>query len=79
MVDLVGGLKIVELDQEIGGQVDVNGLRRLDLECGMTEAKAGAQGAKAAATAACGEMTAFVFVTGNHFVIGDPSDSGRAG
>ncbi|MCU1243715.1 MAG: hypothetical protein JWO71_4441 [Candidatus Acidoferrum typicum] len=73
LVDLVGGLKIVELDQEMGGQVDVNGLRRLDLECGMAKAKAGAQGAKAAATAASGEMTALcVGIAGKR-------DSGGAG
>jgi hypothetical protein len=58
LVDLVGGLEVVELDQEIGGEVDVNGLRRLRLECGMAEAEACAQGTQAAAPAACGEMTA---------------------
>jgi hypothetical protein len=79
LIDLVGGLEIIELDQEVGGKVDVDWLRGLDLECGMTKAKAGTQGAKAAATAARGEMTAFVFATGNHFIIGDHSDSGGSG
>jgi hypothetical protein len=58
LIDLVGGLEIVELDREVGGEVDVNGLRRLDLQCGMTKAEAGAQGAQAAAATACGEMSA---------------------
>jgi len=71
LVNLVGGLKIVELDQEIGGQVDVNGLRGLDLECGMTKAEAGTQSAKAAATAACGEMSALcVGIAGKRDSIG---------
>ena len=32
LIDLIGGLEVVELDQEVGGKVDVNGLRRLDLQ-----------------------------------------------
>jgi len=58
LVDLVCGLEIVELDQEIGGEVDVDGLRRMDLQCGMTKAEAGAQGTQAAAPAAGSEMGA---------------------
>ena len=63
LVDLVGGLEIVELEQEVGGEVDVNGLGRLDLQCGMAKAEAGAQSAQAAAAAASGEMGALFVAT----------------
>jgi hypothetical protein len=59
LIDLLGGLEIVELDQEIGGQVNIDRLGMLNLQCGMTKAETGAQGAEPAATAACGEMSAF--------------------
>jgi hypothetical protein len=59
LIDLLGGLEIVELDQEIGGQVNVDRLGMLDLQRGMTKAEAGAQGTEPAATAACGEISAF--------------------
>jgi hypothetical protein len=59
LVDLLGGLEIVELDQEIGGQVNVDRLGMLDLQRGMTKAEAGAQGTEPAATTACGEISAF--------------------
>jgi hypothetical protein len=31
LVDLIGGLEVVKLDQEISGEVDVHRLRRLEL------------------------------------------------
>jgi hypothetical protein len=65
LVDLVGGLEIVEPDQEVGGEINVDRLRRLDLQCGMTETEAGAECAQTAAAAACGEMDALVFRIGN--------------
>ena len=58
LIDLLGRLEIVQLAQEVGGQVDVNRLGRLNLQRGMTKAEAGTQGAKAAATALGGEMSA---------------------
>ena len=64
-IDLIGGLEVVELDQEVGGEVDVHGLRWLELQGGVTKAEAGAEGTKSTLTTASGEMTALLVASGN--------------
>jgi len=60
LIDLVGGLEVVKLDQEVGGEVDVHGLRRLELQGGMAKAEAGAESTKTTLTTASGEMMALL-------------------
>ena len=62
---MIGGLEVVELDQEVGGEVDVHGLRWLELQGGVTKAEAGAEGTKSTLTTASGEMTALLVARGN--------------
>src|ERR1700726_234987 len=75
LIDLIGGLEVVELDQEVGGKVDVNGLRRLDLQSGMTKAQTGTEGAKTTLATTCGEMTAHLVANGD----GGSASRSRAG
>jgi hypothetical protein len=72
LIDLIGGLEVVELNQEVGGKVDVNGLRRLDLQRSVTKAQTGAEGAKTTLATACREVTAHLVA------IGDGRSAGRA-
>src|SRR6266446_1121247 len=72
LIDLIGGLEVVELNQEVGGKVDVNGLRRLDLQRSVTKAQTGAEGAKTTLATACREVTAHLVA------IGDGGSAGRA-
>ena len=59
LVDLLGGLKIVESAEEIGGKVDINGLCGLELQCGMAKTKARADGTKATLPSRNGDVMAF--------------------
>src|SRR5712671_6147060 len=59
LVDLLGGLQVVELAEEVGGKVDINGLSGLELQRGMAKTKPGADGAKAALTTGEGDVMAF--------------------
>ncbi len=65
LIDLLGGLEVVELDQEVGGEVDVYGLRRLELQGGVTKAEAGAEGTKTTLATVSGEMTALLVASGD--------------
>jgi len=65
LIDLLGGLEVAELDQEVGGEIDVHGLQRLELQGGVTKAEAGAEGTKSTLTTASGEMTALLVASGN--------------
>jgi hypothetical protein len=62
LVDLLGGLQIVELTEEVGGKVDLNGLCGLQLQSGMAKTKAGADGAKAAPPSGDGDVMALRIV-----------------
>jgi len=59
LVDLLGRLQVVELAEEVGGKVDISGLCGLELQCGMTKTKSGADGAKAALASGEGDVMAF--------------------
>jgi hypothetical protein len=58
LVDLLGGLQIVELAEEIGGKVDINRLSGLELQRGMAKTKPGADGAKTALASGEGDVMA---------------------
>jgi hypothetical protein len=47
LVDLLGGLEIVELTEEVGGKVDVNGLSGLELQRSMAKTRTRADRTKA--------------------------------
>ena len=59
LVDLLGGLQVIELAEEVGGKVDVNGLSGLELQRSMAKTKTGTDGAKAALPSGEGEVMAF--------------------
>jgi hypothetical protein len=59
LVDLLGGLQVVELAEEVGGKVDINGLSGLELQRRMAKTKARADGPKAASTSGNGDVMAF--------------------
>jgi hypothetical protein len=65
LIDLVGGLEVVELDQEVGGEVDVHGLRWLEFQGRMAKAEAGAKRGKATLATASGEMPALLVASGD--------------
>src|SRR4029077_20324195 len=65
LIDLAGGPEVVELDQEVGGEVDVHGLQWLEFQGRMAKAEAGAECGKATLAAASGEMTALLVARGD--------------
>ena len=65
LIDLAGGPEVVELDQEVDGEVDVHGLQWLEFQCRMAKAEAGAECGKATLAAASGEMTALLVASGD--------------
>jgi hypothetical protein len=65
LIDFLGGLKVVELDQEVGGEVDVHGLQWLEFQGRMAKAEAGAECGKATLATASSEMTALLVASGD--------------
>ena len=62
LVDLLGGLQVIELAEEVGGKVDVNGLSGLELQRSMAKTKTGTDGAKAALPSGDGDVMALRIV-----------------
>jgi hypothetical protein len=59
LFDLFGGLQVVELAEEVGRKVDINGLCGLELQCSMAKTKPIADSTQAALTSRNGKMAAF--------------------
>jgi len=59
LIDLLGGLQVVELAEEVGGKVDINRLGGLELQRGMAKTKSRADGTEAALTSGEGDVMAF--------------------
>jgi hypothetical protein len=59
LFDLFGGLQVVELAEEVGRKVYINGLGGLELQCSMAKTKPIADGTKAALTSRNSKMAAF--------------------
>jgi hypothetical protein len=67
LVDLLGGLQVVELAEEVGGKVDINGLCGLELQCRMAKTKAITDGTKAALASRNGGVMAFRIGLGQRY------------
>jgi hypothetical protein len=59
-IDIVSGLEVIELEEEISGEIGVNRLIGLQLQGSVAKAESGADGAAAATASPDGKMAAAI-------------------